>query len=153
MRNRARVLIVVAVVFNAATISDCGGRLDDDADADASIHDAAGESPLVDGPYIGQCCNIDDGSTAGPCDHDASDYGFTDLGDGDTYFCGYDIYTINLDGGVGDWRHCAYQSGHRWVCCVPADPTCCPKIAEADDAGNPPAKPGSCNGIEPADGF
>lgn len=151
MRKIAFLVALVVPLFGVATTSDCGGKLD--VDASVPLADVASEDNVADGPYEGQCCNIYDGSTARPCDHDVNEVGFGDLGiDGDTYFCGYDFDTLNLDSGVGDWRRCAYTSGHRWLCCVPADPTCCPKIAEPDDAGNPPAKPGTCNGIDPADG-
>jgi hypothetical protein len=145
----ASLLLLGAPVLGAGATSDCGGKLD----VDASISDATTlDAPVEDGPYTGQCCNIYDGSTAGPCDTDANEYGFGNLGDGDTYFCGHDNYSYNGTPG-SDWRHCSYCLGHRWLCTVPADPSCCPRVAEPDDAGDPPAAPGACNGFEPADGF
>jgi len=148
---RHHVMFVATALVGAVATIACGGKLDgEDGDASLSNQDGhAADTASADAPYSGQCCDIYDGSTAEPCDHDANDYGFGGQpadNEAGVYFCGYNKFS-DL------WLHCAYTTGHRWACCAPEDPSCCPKIAEPDEAGNPPAKPGACNGTDPADGY
>ncbi len=108
-----RFALLAAVVSTAPVFAACGGRLLEESDADKL--DGASDA-VVDGPYTGEWCDPETGSTSGP--------------GGDAIYCTSNPYTD-----APEHCHRAYSATVQWNCCTLDDPLCCPLASHMEDHG------------------